>query len=112
MSEAKVIVVGNEKGGAGKSTLAIHIVAALLEAGRHVAVIDLDLRQKSVARFFANRRAWLAANNQTLPEPSVADLGDGAASNASSKRAICSSSPARANAAPSPRSATDGSGRV
>ena len=79
MSEAKVIVVGNEKGGAGKSTLAIHIVAALLEAGRHVAVIDLDLRQKSVARFFANRRAWLAANNQTLPEPSVADLGDGAA---------------------------------
>jgi chromosome partitioning protein len=79
MSEAKVIVVGNEKGGAGKSTLAIHIVAALLEAGRQVAVIDLDLRQKSLARFFANRRAWLAANNQTLPEPSVADLGDGAA---------------------------------
>ena len=79
MSEAKVIVVGNEKGGAGKSTLAIHIVAALLEAGRHVAVIDLDLRQKSLARFFANRRAWLAANGQTLPEPSVADLGDGAA---------------------------------
>jgi chromosome partitioning protein len=79
MSEAKVIVVGNEKGGAGKSTLAIHIVAALLEANRRVAVIDLDLRQKSLARFFANRRAWLAANNQTLPEPSVADLGDGAA---------------------------------
>ena len=79
MSEAKVIVVGNEKGGAGKSTLAIHIVAGLLEAGRRVAVIDLDLRQKSLARFFANRRAWLAANSQTLPEPSVADLGDGAA---------------------------------
>lgn len=79
MSEAKVIVVGNEKGGAGKSTLAIHIVAALLEADRSVAVIDLDLRQKSLARFFANRRTWLAANSQTLPEPAVADLGDGAA---------------------------------
>ena len=79
MSEAKVIVVGNEKGGAGKSTLAIHIIAALLEAGRRVAVIDLDLRQKSLARFFANRRAWLAANNQTLPEPLMADMGDGAA---------------------------------
>lgn len=79
MSETKVIVVGNEKGGAGKSTLAIHIVAALLEAGRSVAVIDLDLRQQSLARFFANRRAWLAANDQSLAEPTVADLGDGAA---------------------------------
>lgn len=79
MSEAKVIVVGNEKGGAGKSTLAIHIIAGLLEAGRRVAVIDLDLRQQSLARFFANRRAWLAASDQVLPEPSVADLGDGAA---------------------------------
>ena len=78
MSQPKVIVVGNEKGGAGKSTLAIHIVAGLLEAGRRVAVIDLDLRQQSLARFFANRRAWLAANAQSLPEPVVADLGDGA----------------------------------
>ena len=79
MTEARVIVVGNEKGGAGKSTLAIHIVAGLMAGGRRVAVIDLDLRQQSLARFFANRRAWIAANGQVLPEPAVADLGDGAA---------------------------------
>lgn len=79
MTEARVIVVGNEKGGAGKSTLAIHIVAGLMDAGRRVAVIDLDLRQQSLARFFANRRAWIAANGQALPEPATADLGDGAA---------------------------------
>ena len=38
MSQAKVIVVGNEKGGAGKSTIAIHAVVALLHAGAKVAI--------------------------------------------------------------------------
>ena len=58
---AKVIVVGNEKGGAGKSTLAIHLVTGLLHQGATVAVMDLDLRQRSLGAFFANRRTWLAA---------------------------------------------------
>ena len=62
LSSARVIVVGNEKGGAGKSTVAIHVATALLHAGRRVAPLDLDLRQQSMARFFANRRAWAAAN--------------------------------------------------
>ena len=74
---ASVIVVGNEKGGAGKSTMAIHLVTALLHAGATVAVIDLDLRQKSVGRFFDNRRAWIAANDAgQLPEPVVIPLSD------------------------------------
>ena len=74
---ANVIVIGNEKGGAGKSTLAIHIVTGLLHAGKRVAIIDLDLRQRSMARFFANRRAWLAANGHDLPQPIEPDMGDG-----------------------------------
>lgn len=76
---ARVIVVGNEKGGAGKSTLAIHLVAGLMQAGRSVAVMDLDLRQRSMAGFLANRRAWLAANGAEAPLPLEPDgFPDGA----------------------------------
>jgi len=66
---ASVIVVGNEKGGAGKSTIAIHTAVALLHGGARVATIDLDLRQQSMAHFFASRRAWLAANGAEAPVP-------------------------------------------
>ena len=79
MADPTVIVVGNEKGGAGKSTLAIHIVCGLLHAGRSVAIIDLDLRQRSMSRFFANRAAWAAGNFHALPMPSEPDMGDGKA---------------------------------
>jgi chromosome partitioning protein len=76
---ARVIVVGNEKGGAGKSTLAIHLVAGLMQAGHSVAVMDLDLRQRSLAAFLSNRRAWLAANNATALMPIEPDaFTDGA----------------------------------
>jgi chromosome partitioning protein len=80
MGQASVIVVGNEKGGAGKSTIAIHTAAALLHAEAKVAVLDLDLRQQSTAHFFANRRAWLAANDAVAPMPIEHPLSsDGAA---------------------------------
>ncbi|MDP3405946.1 MAG: division plane positioning ATPase MipZ [Brevundimonas sp.] len=79
MTQPQVIVVGNEKGGAGKSTLAIHIACGLLHAGRRVAVIDLDLRQQSMSHFFSHRAAWTAANKVTLPMPLEPDLGDGKA---------------------------------
>ena len=78
---ASVIVVGNEKGGAGKSTLAIHLATALLHGGAQVGLIDLDLRQQSMGHFFANRRKWLAANPAVrLPEPTVYQLADNSAS--------------------------------
>lgn len=79
MAQPQVIVVGNEKGGAGKSTLAIHIVCGLLHAGRRVAILDLDLRQRSMSHFFSHRAAWTAANGVTLPMPIEPDLGDGKA---------------------------------
>lgn len=79
MAQPQVIVIGNEKGGAGKSTLAIHIVTGLLHAGRKVAIIDLDLRQRSLERFFVNRVAWTKANGHDLPLPFVPDMGDGKA---------------------------------
>jgi chromosome partitioning protein len=70
MSQSRVIVVGNEKGGAGKSTIAIHLASALLHGGARVGVMDLDLRQSSLARFFHSRRCWLASEPAVrLPEP-------------------------------------------
>jgi chromosome partitioning protein len=55
---AHVIVLGNEKGGSGKSTTAMHIAVALLQAGQRVATIDLDSRQKSFTHYVENRRYW------------------------------------------------------
>ena len=53
---AHVIVLGNEKGGSGKSTTAMHIAVALLKAGQRVATIDLDSRQQTFTHYVENRR--------------------------------------------------------
>lgn len=55
---ARVIVVGNEKGGSGKSTVAMHVVIALMKANRSVASLDLDSRQKTFTHYIENRYAW------------------------------------------------------
>ena len=54
----RVIVVANEKGGSGKSTVAMHIAVALMKRGRRVATIDLNSRQKTFTHCIENRRAW------------------------------------------------------
>ncbi len=76
MAQARVIVIGNEKGGAGKSTIAIHLVAALLYGGSKVSVIDLDLRQQTMGHFFANRRAWAKSAGADLPLPTEHPLSE------------------------------------
>jgi len=55
---AHVVVLGNEKGGSGKSTTAMHVAVALMKAGQRVATIDLDSRQGSFSNYVGNRRAW------------------------------------------------------
>jgi chromosome partitioning protein len=74
LTQASIIVVGNEKGGAGKSTIAVHLATALMHEGARVAVMDLDVRQQSTAHFFGNRRAWAEANDVRLPQPVL--MGD------------------------------------
>lgn len=69
LRSAHVIVVGNEKGGTGKSTLSIHVTVALLEAGYRVATIDLDTRQLTLTRFLENRRSWSLSANWPVPLP-------------------------------------------
>ena len=49
---AHIIVVGNEKGGAGKSTVSMHVATALARLGHGVSTLDLDLRQRSLGRYF------------------------------------------------------------
>jgi chromosome partitioning protein len=53
-----VIVVGNEKGGSGKTTIAMHIAVALMKIGQRLATIDLDSRQRTLTHYIENRRAW------------------------------------------------------
>src|SRR2546430_475127 len=66
---AHVVVLGNEKGGSGKSTTALHIAVALMKAGQRVATIDLDCRQQSFTRYINNRRAWARRTGLGLELP-------------------------------------------
>ena len=66
---AHVVVLGNEKGGSGKSTTALHIAVALLKAGQRVATIDLDSRQKSFTHYIENRRNWAERARIKLEHP-------------------------------------------
>src|SRR5947208_462612 len=69
VSQARIVVLGNEKGGAGKSTVAVHLITGLLHEQVRVGVLDLDQRQQSTGRFFSNRATWAAASGVALPEP-------------------------------------------
>src|SRR6201989_2783675 len=75
---AHVVVLGNEKGGSGKSTTALHVAVALLKAGQRVATIDLDRRQHVFTRYINNRRAWARRTglNLELPVHCCIKLGD------------------------------------
>ncbi|MCZ4345321.1 division plane positioning ATPase MipZ [Devosia neptuniae] len=62
-----VIVVGNEKGGSGKSTTAFHLAIYLLYQGYKVASIDVDSRQQTLTHYVRNRRAWAKGRDLRLP---------------------------------------------
>jgi chromosome partitioning protein len=64
-----VIVCGNEKGGSGKTTTAMHVAVALLRTGLRVATVDLDGRQLSLTRYVENRRRWARKTGIPLPTP-------------------------------------------
>ena len=68
-SRPTVIVLGNEKGGSGKSTTAIHIIVSLLRDGYRVAAMDLDARQGTLANTLAGRKNFVDTKNIPLPLP-------------------------------------------
>lgn len=71
---AHIIVTGNEKGGSGKSTTAMHLATALARMGHRVGAIDLDLRQRSFGRYIENRLAHATAKGIDLPGPDYRPL--------------------------------------
>ncbi len=70
-NKAHVIVVGNEKGGSGKSTTAMHIVVSLMKRNFNISVVDLDSRQKSLARYLENRLNYAEKHKLQLSIPDV-----------------------------------------
>ena len=71
---AHIIVLGNEKGGSGKSTTAMHLMSAIARSGHQVGAIDLDLRQQSFFRYLDNREAFSANNYVELSMPKRVSL--------------------------------------
>jgi chromosome partitioning protein len=68
-SPPHIVVIGNQKGGSGKSTFAMHIIVALLKAGKRVASFDLDLNQLTLTRYLGNRHEWVRKQEQKLELP-------------------------------------------
>ncbi len=66
---AHIIVVGNEKGGSGKSTTSMHVATALARMGHRVGALDLDVRQRSFGRYLENRTAFMEREGVDLPTP-------------------------------------------
>ncbi len=71
---AHIIVVGNEKGGAGKSTVSMHVATTLARLGHRVGTVDLDLRQKSLGRYVENRIRFAEKEGLSLPSPTYHEL--------------------------------------
>jgi chromosome partitioning protein len=65
----RCIAVGNQKGGTGKSTAAIHLAVGLLKHGHRVGCVDLDGGQSTLSHFMANRAARIKRDNEVMPMP-------------------------------------------
>ncbi|MBA3896419.1 MAG: AAA family ATPase [Sphingomonadaceae bacterium] len=70
------IVFANEKGGTGKSTTAVHAAVALVASGHRVGALDLDTRQRTLARYLDNRAATMRRRAVDLPQPDYLVLED------------------------------------
>jgi chromosome partitioning protein len=71
---AQIIVLGNEKGGSGKSTSAMHLVVGLLRDGYKVGAIDLDARQGTLSGYLTSRQAYADRHGVDLPMPVAASV--------------------------------------
>lgn len=68
-TKAHIIVVGNEKGGTGKSTISMHLIVSLLHQGFSVGSLDVDARQATLTRYLQNRAGRSDAADLALGMP-------------------------------------------
>ncbi len=62
-----IIVIGNEKGGVGKTTTAIHLTSTLFNMGHAVGVVDMDPYRPALTHFFENRAANADIAKENMP---------------------------------------------
>jgi chromosome partitioning protein len=71
---AKVIAVGNQKGGVGKTTNTVHMARALAELGRKVLIIDLDMNHGATRHFGIEPEAFLGSFEMLVSEEPAQNL--------------------------------------
>ena len=69
--QAHTIVISNEKGGTGKSTISMHLAVKLMQEGFRTAVVDMDGRQGTLSHYIDNRRRFCSYQGLQLPIPEL-----------------------------------------
>jgi chromosome partitioning protein len=75
MAKPYIIVLGNEKGGSGKTTTSMHLIFSLIYKNFTVSTIDLDFRQLSLNRYLENRKLYYKnLEKETFLMPSILEI--------------------------------------
>lgn len=69
LKKPHIIVLGNEKGGTGKSTVSLHVIVSLMRLGFQVGTIDVDARQGTLTHALDNRASYVKTKGKDLPVP-------------------------------------------
>lgn len=72
--KTRVIAVGNQKGGVGKTTNTVHIARALAERGNLVLIIDLDMNHGATRHFGVVPEAFLGSYEMLVGDEQASNL--------------------------------------
>lgn len=72
-NQTKAIAVGNQKGGAGKTTTVVHLAGALNDRGHDVLVVDLD-KQGGLTNAFGHSETYYDLSRETTMYEVLWDL--------------------------------------
>jgi chromosome partitioning protein len=72
--QTKVIAVGNQKGGVGKTTNTVHIATALCELGRKCLIWDLDMNHGATLHFGIPSESFLGTYEILMGDEKPEDL--------------------------------------